>query len=48
MSTSIKTSGQIKLNNDPHLPGITFRRFRGEEDFPAMAAIINAANVNAA
>jgi ribosomal protein S18 acetylase RimI-like enzyme len=31
--------------NVPAIDGLTFRGFRGEEDYPVMAAIINAANL---
>ena len=34
----------IVLPDTPAIPGLTFRRFRGEEDFPAMAAIVNDTN----
>jgi mycothiol synthase len=44
MKTLVKTSDRIILRNDPQLPGITFRKFRGEEDYEAMAWIINSAN----
>lgn len=34
----------IKIKNAPRIPGLVFRSFRGESDYPVMAAIINAAN----
>jgi mycothiol synthase len=34
----------IVLPDAPVIPGLTFRRFRGEEDFPAMAAVVNESN----
>lgn len=34
----------IVLPDAPAIPGLTFRRFRGEEDFPAMAAVVNESN----
>ena len=35
----------IELPNAPKIPGLIFRRFRGEEDFPQMAALIDACKV---
>lgn len=35
---------QIMLKNAPQIPGLVFRRYRGESDFEAMAWIINQAN----
>ncbi len=32
----------VQIRNDPHIPGLTFRRFQGEEDYPKMAAVIEA------
>lgn len=32
---------QIIVNNPPEIPGLSFRRFRGEEDFAHMLAIID-------
>jgi ribosomal protein S18 acetylase RimI-like enzyme len=32
----------IKIPHAPDLPGLTFRRFRGEADYPLMAALIEA------
>lgn len=32
---------QILLPNAPSIPGLTFRHFRGEADYPGMAALIN-------
>jgi GNAT superfamily N-acetyltransferase len=34
----------IVLPDAPAISGLTFRRFRGEEDFPAMAAVVNECN----
>ena len=34
----------IKIENAPEIPGLAFRSFRGDVDFPVMAEIINAAN----
>ena len=44
MSTLVKTNHLIFVKNAPQIPGLNFRKFRGEEDFAAMAEIINAAN----
>jgi ribosomal protein S18 acetylase RimI-like enzyme len=44
MKTLVKTDDAIIVKNDPQIPGLTFRKFRGESDFEAMAWIINAAN----
>jgi ribosomal protein S18 acetylase RimI-like enzyme len=35
----------ISLPNAPSIPGLTFRRFRGEADYPHMAALIAACKV---
>ena len=35
----------VTLTNAPSIPGLTFRRFRGEADYPHMAALINACKV---
>jgi len=37
-------SNSLKIRNAPNLPGLSFRGFRGKEDFPHMAQIINAVN----
>jgi hypothetical protein len=49
MTTKQRTMQQgIQLENDsmavpeaPAIPGLTFRHFRGEQDYPAMVAVIN-------
>jgi mycothiol synthase len=38
-------SNIISLPNAPAIPGLTFRRFRGEADYPHMAALINACKI---
>ena len=38
-------NNSIELPNAPKIPGLIFRRFRGEEDFPQMAALIDACKV---
>ncbi len=40
---SIQTE-TIFIENAPEIPGLVFRSFRGEADYPVMAEIINAAN----
>ena len=36
---------EIYIPNAPSIPGLTFRRFRGEADYPLMAALANLSNV---
>jgi ribosomal protein S18 acetylase RimI-like enzyme len=38
-------SENVSLPNAPSIPGLTFRRFRGEADYPHMAALISACKV---
>jgi mycothiol synthase len=33
---------QIQIENAPAIPGLTFRHFRGEEDYPKMVAVVSA------
>jgi mycothiol synthase len=35
----------IVIPNAPQIPGLTFRRFQGETDYPHMAALINACKI---
>ncbi len=35
---------RIEIKNAPEIPGLVFRRFHGEADYPHMAAIIGASN----
>jgi ribosomal protein S18 acetylase RimI-like enzyme len=44
MTTTIDTTDQIKFKKAARIPEITFRKYRGEEDYEAMAWIINQAN----
>jgi ribosomal protein S18 acetylase RimI-like enzyme len=44
MTSNLHIEETINIKNAPQIPGITFRKFRGEPDYEAMAAIINAAN----
>ncbi len=41
MSINNLTSELVHLPDAPAIPGLTFRPFRGESDYPAMAAIFN-------
>src|SRR3990170_1315823 len=36
---------QIEVRNAPQIPGLVFRKFLGQSDFPAMQAVINGAKV---
>ncbi len=44
MSTNEHSSNIIVLPDAPAIPGLTFRRFRGEEDYPAMITVVNESN----
>jgi hypothetical protein len=41
----IKETAGEPLSDTPVIAGLSFRRFLGPQDYPAMTAIINAANV---
>src|SRR5574342_528404 len=41
MSIQEMVDDQIDIAEAPSIPGLTFRRFRGDSDFPKMAAVIN-------
>jgi ribosomal protein S18 acetylase RimI-like enzyme len=43
MSTQV--SERIDIENAPALPGLVFRGFRGKEDYPGMAAVIDGSKV---
>ncbi len=43
MKTIQVKSNTIQVEGAPEIPGLFFRKFRGEEDYPHMAAIINSA-----
>jgi hypothetical protein len=32
----------IQVKNAPHIAGLRFRHFRGERDYPLLAAVLNA------
>ncbi|MCI0476617.1 MAG: GNAT family N-acetyltransferase [Anaerolineales bacterium] len=38
-------SSLIQVRDAPAIPGLTFRRFRGPADYPAMVAILDACNI---
>ena len=46
MSTDMKIKEEIIVENAPDVPGLSFRGFRGEEDYPHMADIINTMKVD--
>ena len=35
-----RTTDEIRVETMPDVPGLVFRRFRGESDYPHMVAII--------
>ncbi|MGB7061364.1 MAG: GNAT family N-acetyltransferase [Candidatus Zixiibacteriota bacterium] len=41
MAANEHPNNAIVLPDAPAIPGLTFRRFRGEQDYPAMAAVVN-------
>jgi mycothiol synthase len=41
MSSNIQAIDTITIPDAPEIPGLTFRRFRGPEDYPAMLAVID-------
>jgi ribosomal protein S18 acetylase RimI-like enzyme len=45
MSTETNIVETIEVQNAPKIEGLTFRGFRGEEDYPVMLEIINAVKV---
>jgi mycothiol synthase len=44
LSTNRHSDDEILLPDAPNIPGLTFRRFRGEKDYPVMVAVINESN----
>lgn len=40
MSTNLHSNDVITVPRAPAIPGLTFRRFRGERDYPAIVAVI--------
>lgn len=44
MTASKGVNDEIVLPDEPDVPGLTFRRFRGEKDFPLMVAVIEGSN----
>ena len=45
MTTMVNTPSQIAVPGAPAIPGLAFRRFRGQADYPVMVAILDACNV---
>lgn len=45
MSQISNTPSLIQVRDAPAIPGLTFRRFRGEDDYIVMVAILDACNV---
>ena len=41
MAVNKHSDDVIAVSDSPAIPGLTFRRFRGEEDYPAMVAVID-------
>jgi mycothiol synthase len=44
MTTAMDTSSTVTVPGAPAIPGLAFRRFRGEADYPAMVNILEACN----
>jgi mycothiol synthase len=44
LPTNRHSDDEILLSDAPNIEGLAFRRFRGEEDFPLMVAVINESN----
>lgn len=44
MNTIEPSAGMITISDAPAIPGLSFRRFRGESDYLAMVEIVNASN----
>lgn len=44
MSPNKDSNDEVVLSYAPGIPGLSFRRFRGEEDYPVMVAVINGSN----
>ena len=45
MSINSNLQSFINVPGAPPIPGLTFRRFRGEGDYPLMVAILDACNI---
>jgi ribosomal protein S18 acetylase RimI-like enzyme len=41
MTSNVTQSDAIEIADAPQIPGLTFRHFRGESDFPKMVAVID-------
>jgi GNAT superfamily N-acetyltransferase len=44
-SVDTQTTAQVALPDAPAIPGLTFRRFRGEADYPAMLEVNNGSKI---
>ncbi len=44
MTSNVTQSDAIAIAGAPEIPGLTFRHFRGESDFPKMVAVIDASS----
>ncbi len=44
MSTNENSEDLVVVSDAPSIPGLAFRRFRGEKDYPVMVAVINGSN----
>jgi mycothiol synthase len=44
LSSSEHSGDTILVPDSPSIPGLAFRHFRGEEDYPVMVAVINGSN----
>lgn len=44
MNSKSKTNNTVIVENVPNIPGLTFRNYRGKEDFSIMSALVEASN----
>ena len=44
MIMTAPVTNTLSLPDAPEIPGLSFRRFQGESDYPGMAAIVNASH----
>ena len=45
MSTEAQTADFLDIAGAPDIPGLRFRNFRGDEDYPAMLEVNNGSKV---
>ncbi|MEN8242084.1 MAG: hypothetical protein ABFS17_09200, partial [Chloroflexota bacterium] len=45
MTTNTRTTFERNTGTIPEIPGLIFRKFRSEADYPAMAELVNTANI---